>query len=177
MALSNGMTPEQVNAEEAEAARETAFFKLLQEVDHEAYLSTLTPHQRYYRKHRARRAHEAALDRAAGKNAVPSWLTEEDLAEILALFELAVALETKTGIPHSVDHIIPITGICRKTWRACGRRVHTVCGLHVPENLRVVPLAINRDIKSDWFDSDWSEPIEVEPLYGFEGPDSDERPF
>ncbi|MEZ5748271.1 MAG: hypothetical protein R3E00_17120 [Paracoccaceae bacterium] len=45
----------------------------------------------------------------------------------------------------------------------CGR------GFHVPENLRVMPLGINRNIKKGWFASDWLEPPRAGP-FGFELP-------
>ncbi len=87
-------------------------------------------------------------------------LTDEDKAAILKLYEFSVALERVTSVPHSVDHIIPLRGVCRKIWRALGETEyrHVVCGFQVRDNLRVIPLGINRDIKKGCFDSDWPEP-------------------
>lgn len=81
-------------------------------------------------------------------------------------------------MPHAGDHIVPLVGICRKTWLATGERKQVVCGLHVHWNLRSIPLGINRDIKSEWFYSDWPEPPR-EASFGFELPDGDddEIPF
>lgn len=56
----------------------------------------------------------------------PKWLTVEDYWVITEIYNLA-ALRTKmTGFAWHVDHIIPLQG-------------KTVCGLHVPLNLQVIP--------------------------------------
>lgn len=169
--ISCGMTREQIEAEAAEAERETAEYEAKRKADWEAYLASLSKDARYYQTHKARRMYDTAMERARKKGAVPKWLTEEDKAAILLKYQLAVEREIVTGVPHSVDHIMPLLGVCRKTWLASGRqeRMITVCGFHVPENLRVIPLGINRDIKKDWFDSNWPAfPVESRKLYGFE---------
>ena len=63
---------------------------------------------------------------AAKLNATPSWLTAIHLAQIQEMYEIAIALEMQTGIPHHVDHIHPLQG-------------KELCGLHVPWNLQVLP--------------------------------------
>jgi 5-methylcytosine-specific restriction endonuclease McrA len=64
------------------------------------------------------------------KRATPPWLTKEQKAEIRTLHLMAKRLGIKTGIRHSVDHIIPIDG-------------KIVCGLHVPWNLQILTLEEN----------------------------------
>lgn len=60
------------------------------------------------------------------KKRMPTWLSEDDLWIVDQAYELA-ALRTKVfGFKWHVDHIIPLNG--RK-----------VSGLHVPENLQVIP--------------------------------------
>ena len=174
-----GLSPAEAAAEAAEAERETEAFEAARQAEIEVYLKTLDKDKRHNCKRRGKKAYDAAMSRAREKKAVPSWLTDEDKAAIFAMFELAVALEAVTRVPHSVDHIIPLRGVCRKIWRASGKTEyrHVVCGLHVPGNLRVIPLGINRNIKKDWFDSDWPEPPHGGP-FGFELPDDgDEVPF
>jgi hypothetical protein len=153
--LSCGMTPAEAALEADEAERETVEFEATRQERYKTYLATLTKHERHNLKRRAQKCCDSAFSRADKLNAVPRWLTKEDEAAILKLYHLSVELESVTGVPHSVDHIIPLRGICRKTWRGIGKRVHAVCGLHVPDNLRVIPLGINRNIKGDWFDTDW----------------------
>lgn len=53
----------------------------------------------------------------------------------------AQRITLSTGIPHEVDHIIPLRG-------------RLVSGLHVHENLRIIPRTENRK-KGNRFESDW----------------------
>lgn len=63
------------------------------------------------REKRARR-------RLAERQACPAWA---DLDAIRSVYAEAVRLSAATGIPHEVDHIIPIRGknICGLLWAAC----------------------------------------------------------
>lgn len=60
--------------------------------------------------------------------ATPAWADHE---RIEAVYTEAVRLEAITGIPHEVDHIIPLRG-------------RNVCGLHVHYNLQAITAAENR---------------------------------
>ena len=67
--------------------------------------------------------------------AVPSWLTKEDKANITAIYAECKQTTEETGVPHHVDHIIPING-------------ENVSGLHVAWNLQVVPASYNLSKKN-----------------------------
>jgi len=77
----------------------------------------------------------SAKYRAKKRNAVPSWLDKEMQEQIECLFKIAKELTNKTGIPHEVDHIIPLQG-------------ESVSGLHVPWNLQVLSRFDNRSKKN-----------------------------
>lgn len=78
------------------------------------------------RKLEAPKINELTAKRRASKfQATPKWLTKKQRSDILAFYKKAKQLETKTGVKHNVDHIIPIQS-------------NIVCGLHVPWNLQVI---------------------------------------
>ena len=63
-----------------------------------------------------------AKRRAAKVNANVSWA---DNAIIIKIYKDAVTISKETGIPHHVDHIVPLLG-------------KLVCGLHVENNLQII---------------------------------------
>lgn len=63
--------------------------------------------------------------------ASPRWLTEDQWAAIDFFYAHAVDCERVSGEKYDVDHIVPLQG-------------KTVCGLHVPWNLQVLPRDLNR---------------------------------
>ena len=69
----------------------------------------------------------AAKRRASIRNQTPD-LTEEQVKEILTIYEECSRMSVETGIPHEVDHIIPI---CKG-------------GLHHPDNLQILTMKENR---------------------------------
>ena len=68
---------------------------------------------------------------ASKKNAAPQWLTKQHRDEMALQYSRAMALSAETGIPHEVDHIVPLQS-------------DVVCGLHVPWNLQVLTALKNR---------------------------------
>jgi hypothetical protein len=92
-------------------------------------------------KHRdwylARAAYHAAARRVQVRRATPLWANVFFMREI---FHLAQLRTRHLGVEHQVDHVIPL----------CGK---TVSGLHVPENLWVIPAMDNRK-KNNSFDGE-----------------------
>ncbi len=59
------------------------------------------------------------------RQATPPWLTKRQKSEIRQIYQIAITMSKTTGEQYVVDHIVPL-------------RSDSVCGLHVPWNLRVV---------------------------------------
>jgi hypothetical protein len=64
------------------------------------------------------------------RQATPPWLTKKQKTQIRQLYQIAITMTQTTGEQYVVDHIYPL-------------RSDTVCGLHVPWNLRVITRAEN----------------------------------
>lgn len=73
----------------------------------------------------------AAHRRAMKLHATPDWLTLDDYQVINEFYTGRNDISVATGISYEVDHIVPLQG-------------KTVCGLHVPWNLRIVTQTANR---------------------------------
>ena len=59
------------------------------------------------------------------REASPKWLSSAQKAAIRELYKIAITMTKTTGEQYVVDHIVPLRG-------------ESVCGLHVPWNLRVI---------------------------------------
>jgi hypothetical protein len=80
---------------------------------------------RYRQNHPDRTSAANALCRQYRGRAAPHWLTKQQKAEMRGTYRKAQHLTKETGVPHHVDHIVPIRG-------------KIVCGLHVPWNLQIL---------------------------------------
>lgn len=78
-------------------------------------------HPWIYREAQARR-------RAAARNRIPPWADRDKIKD---WYMLAQIVTEETGIPHEVDHIVPLQG-------------RTVSGLHWEGNMQVITQAQNR---------------------------------
>ena len=75
--------------------------------------------------------------RAAKLQRMPLWLSREDRKIIKFIYEMARTLTEVTGIPHHVDHELPLRG-------------KLVSGLHVPSNLQILTASENIRKKNKW---------------------------
>jgi hypothetical protein len=80
----------------------------------------------WWSENKPKRASYQAKRRAAILQRTPNWLTDDDLWLIEEAYDLAALRTQAFGFAWHVDHVIPLQG--RK-----------VSGLHVPENLQVIP--------------------------------------
>jgi hypothetical protein len=87
--------------------------------------------QKEYRKNnRIKLNAKAAYERAAKGQATPKWLTKDHKTFIEIQYQMAKLLEDRMGVKYHVDHIHPLQN-------------ESICGLHVPWNLRVIPAVDN----------------------------------
>ena len=78
--------------------------------------------------HHAKRLAQGGARRAGLRRATPRWANAR---AIEAVYRNCIETTLRTGIPHEVDHIVPLNGA-------------RVSGLHVHWNLAVIPAAENR---------------------------------
>ena len=88
-------------------------------------------HRQWRQEHPDRICAWVRKRQAAQLQRTPAWLTEQDHQAIEVFYAEARRLTLTTGIPHEVDHIVPLLG-------------ETVCGLHVPWNLQILTRFENR---------------------------------
>lgn len=80
--------------------------------------------KQWWSENKDKRAAYEGKRRAMQLQRTPIW--DPDAHLIVAKYQLAAMLSQASGIPHHVDHIIPLQG-------------KNVSGLHVFSNLRVIP--------------------------------------
>lgn len=94
-------------------------------------------HRQYKAANRDKVRSYRAIRRASLLRAKPPWLTREQKRAIAAVYSEALRLTEETGVAHHVDHIVPLRG-------------KTVCGLHVPWNLRAITADQNQRRPRVW---------------------------
>ena len=90
--------------------------------------------RRPLKKHPNKKAFHRAMRRIRKINATPIWANKKKIDEI---YESCRRIAKETGVPHHVDHVIPL-------------KHPKVCGLHVELNLQPIP-AINNMKKHNNF--------------------------
>lgn len=80
-------------------------------------------------------AFHASKSRRGKKHATPDWLTDAQRDKMMQFYIHARDCFVTSGQRYDVDHIVPLNG-------------KTVCGLHVPWNLQVLPRDINTSKKN-----------------------------
>jgi hypothetical protein len=89
-------------------------------------------------------AYHGVKRRQKNRQATPDWLTKEQKGHIKAIYQHAKDCNLVGEGSYEVDHIIPIQG-------------ESVCGLHVPWNLQVIPMDVNR-AKNNQYGPDTDRP-------------------
>ena len=84
-------------------------------------------HKEHYSKNAGYYRNKASARKATKLNATPSWA---NLEQIKRIYSTCANITKRTGIEHHVDHIIPLQG-------------ENVCGLHVENNLAIIPAKMN----------------------------------
>jgi len=84
----------------------------------------------YYRRKKHEFLARNSKRRKTVLKATPNGLSKESLKEIDEIYAVAQRLRSAVGIDFHVDHIVPLNN-------------PTVCGLHVPWNLQVIPAKEN----------------------------------
>lgn len=86
------------------------------------------------KKWKVKNPHKVLADtekrRASKNNAVPGWYSDFDDFAIQEAVKLSKDRELATGIKWSVDHMIPL-------------RAKSACGLHIANNIQVIPSSLN----------------------------------
>ena len=93
-------------------------------------------------KNKARVLATKAKYRASKRNKTPIWVDKEHLWLIKQAYELAILRTKQFGFLWHVDHIIPLNGV-------------NVSGLHVIENIQVIPAAENL-LKNNKYEIDYA---------------------
>ena len=87
--------------------------------------------RKWYVENPGKRAANVRSRQLAKRSAQPAWLSKEQRQQMATYYKEAARLTKEKGIPHEVDHIVPIRG-------------KQVCGLHVPWNLQILTSKENR---------------------------------
>lgn len=108
------------------------------------YDKVLESSRKYREKNKPKYAKYRSARRAVEARATPSWLTEEHHKRMELMWGLRELKSFVNGTEYEVDHIVPLNGV-------------TVCGLHVPWNLQLLPKTENRKKQHRMWPGMWDE--------------------
>jgi len=98
---------------------------------HQENISYRKEYAKNYRQNNKAKINAKTRKRQAAQiNRTPLWLSADELWLIQEIYDLAVIRTNQFGFSWHVDHIVPLQG-------------KLVSGLHVPENLQVIPAIMN----------------------------------
>jgi len=98
---------------------------------YEENLEKVKEYRAKYAKNNSGKVNACAMRRHAAKlQRTPPWLTKKDFADIAKIYELCAERTRVTGVPHAVDHVIPLRG-------------RNVSGLHIAANLQIITASEN----------------------------------
>jgi hypothetical protein len=129
-AIANNKRKEAPKSDASKAAGKRYYEKNREAVKAKAALRPPEKQKAYRDKHRRENpeAYKVLCNarRRRHREATPAWLTTEQKEDIKQLYIEAQKITKLTGVRYEVDHIIPLIN-------------DSVCGLHVPWNLQVIP--------------------------------------
>ena len=97
----------------------------------------LASQKKYDAENPEKNAAKTAKYRAALLEQIPSWSNDDDLEAIKKVYENCRLMSILTGIPHEVDHIIPLQG-------------EDIRGFHHSTNLAIISADENRSKSNKW---------------------------
>ena len=128
-ALDNAKRAEKPKSEAAKAAGKRYYEKNKEAVIARSVSRPVETKRAYQKKYQAENSEiykaNTSFRRRRFRNATPPWLTKEQKDAIKQLYIQAQKLTDLAGERYVVDHIVPLIN-------------DSVCGLHVPWNLRVI---------------------------------------
>lgn len=84
----------------------------------------------WYKDNPGIRAFYKSKRKAQILQATPDWLSDFDMLKIKCIYQVCAMRNKESEVAWHVDHVVPLQG-------------KTVCGLHVPWNLKVIPAKDN----------------------------------
>jgi hypothetical protein len=81
--------------------------------------------KKYYERYPEKLRAKSSKYRAVKLDRLPKWITKEEESQIRSMYKLCRKISKITGIPHEVDHVLPLQG-------------RLVSGLHTISNLQII---------------------------------------